>query len=170
MVEENLFRRDLYHRLNVVSIEIPPLRERDEDVVSLANHFIKEFNSQFGKSVKKVDKDIQHFLMGYPWPGNVRELRNSIERAVLLSDNGKLELRDFSNLIKSVSITENPEKMDEVFPAHLIRMDINYGVTDLRKLEKYYAHQVLEKLGGNKTQTARLLGVSRPKLDTLLKK
>jgi transcriptional regulator with PAS, ATPase and Fis domain len=82
MVEMNLFRRDLYHRLNVVSIEIPRLSERDDDVILLANHFIKEFNVQFGKSVKKIDKDLQHFLKGYPWPGNVRELRNSIERAV----------------------------------------------------------------------------------------
>lgn len=170
LVEQEIFRRDLYHRLNVVSIEIPALRERGEDVVLLANFFIKEFNNQFNKSVKKVDRDIQHFLMGYPWPGNVRELRNAIERAVLLSDNNKLELRDFSNLIKSVSIDSHIEYESLELPSHIIRMDINYGVTDLRKLEIHYARQVFEKLGGNKTQTARLLGVSRPKLDTLLKK
>ena len=63
MVEGNLFRRDLFHRLNVVSIEIPPLRERGQDVVHLANHFIEEFNKQFYKSVKKLDKDVQHLLM-----------------------------------------------------------------------------------------------------------
>ena len=69
MVDRNLFRRDLFHRLNVVSIEIPPLRERGEDIIFLANHFIEEFNQQFDKSIKKLDKDLQHLLMGYSWPG-----------------------------------------------------------------------------------------------------
>jgi two-component system response regulator AtoC len=169
MVERNLFRRDLYHRLNVVSIEIPLLSERDDDVILLANHFIKEFNVQFGKSVKKIDKDLQHFLKGYPWPGNVRELRNSIERAVLLSENGKLKLGDFSNLAKSVQIDFQHTESYAKIPNNIIRLDVNYGTTVLRNLEKHYAREVLEKLDGNKTQCARLLGISRPKLDTLLK-
>ena len=169
MVERNLFRRDLYHRLNVVSIEIPRLSERDDDVIILANHFIKEFNEQFGKSVKKLDKDLQHFLKGYPWPGNVRELRNSIERAVLLSDNGKLKLNDFSNLAKSAQLDFQHTESYAKVPNNVIRLDVNYGTTVLRNLEKHYAREVLEKLDGNKTQCARLLGISRPKLDTLLK-
>ncbi|UCH64866.1 MAG: sigma-54-dependent Fis family transcriptional regulator [Ignavibacterium sp.] len=169
MVERNLFRRDLYHRLNVVSIEIPRLSERDDDVIILANHFIKEFNYQFGKSVKKLDKDLQHFLKGYPWPGNVRELRNAIERAVLLSENGKLKLSDFSNLAKSVQIDFQHTESYAKVPNNVIRLDVNYGTTVLRNLEKHYAREVLEKLDGNKTQCARLLGISRPKLDTLLK-
>ena len=169
MVEKNLFRRDLYHRLNVVSIEIPRLSERDDDVILLANHFIKEFNDQFGKSLKKIDKDLQHFLKGYPWPGNVRELRNSIERAVLLSENGKLKLSDFSNLAKSVQIDFQHTESYAKIPNNVIRLDVNYGTTVLRNLEKHYAREVLEKLDGNKTQCARLLGISRPKLDTLLK-
>jgi two-component system response regulator AtoC len=169
MVEKNLFRRDLYHRLNVVSIEIPPLSQRDDDVIILANHFIKEFNTQFGKSVKKIDKDLQHFLKGYPWPGNVRELRNAIERAVLLSENGKLKLGDFSNLARSVQIDFQHTESYAKIPNNVIRLDVNYGTTVLRNLEKHYAREVLDKLDGNKTQCARLLGISRPKLDTLLK-
>jgi two-component system response regulator AtoC len=169
MVERNLFRRDLYHRLNVVSIEIPRLSERDDDIILLANHFIKEFNDQFGKSVKKLDKDLQHFLKGYPWPGNVRELRNAIERAVLLSENGKLKLSDFSNLAKSVQIDFQHTETYAKVPNNVIRLDVNYGTTVLRNLEKHYAREVLDKLDGNKTQCARLLGISRPKLDTLLK-
>ena len=169
MVERNLFRRDLYHRLNVVSIELPRLSERDDDIILLANHFIKEFNDQFGKSVKKLDKDLQHFLKGYPWPGNVRELRNAIERAVLLSENGKLKLSDFSNLAKSVQIDFQHTETYAKVPNNVIRLDVNYGTTVLRNLEKHYAREVLEKLDGNKTQCARLLGISRPKLDTLLK-
>ena len=168
MVEENLFRRDLYHRLNVVSIEIPPLRERGDDVVILANHFINEFNIQFDKSVKKIDKDLQHFLKGYSWPGNVRELRNTIERAVLLSDIGKISIKDFSNLIRTTQIDFQENEDGERVPNNVIRMDINYGTTELRKLEKHYAREVLRRLDGNKTQASRLLGISRPKLDTLL--
>jgi two-component system response regulator AtoC len=169
MVEENLFRRDLYHRLNVVTIDIPPLREREDDVIILANHFISEFNKQFTKSVKRVDKNIQHFLKGYQWPGNVRELKNSIERAVLLSDNGKLTLEDFSNIIKSVQIKPTNGESDVDLSEHLVKFEVAYGTTDLKKLEKFYAREILKKLKGNKTQTAKLLGISRPKLDILVK-
>ena len=169
MVEDNLFRRDLFHRLNVVSIEVPLLSEREDDIVILANHFIKEFNIQFEKSVKKIDKDLQHFLMGYSWPGNVRELRNAIERAVLLSDSDKISIDDFSNLIRTTQIEFQDNISSEKVPNNVVRMDINYGTTGLRKLEKHYAREVLKRLNGNKTQAARLLGISRPKLDTLLK-
>jgi len=169
MVDKNLFRRDLFHRLNVVSIEIPSLRERGEDVVLLANQFIEEFNKQFNKSVKRLEKDVQHLLMGYPWPGNVRELRNAIERAVLLSEDKKLQLKDFSNLINNVPLAVQDGVTLVDIPSNIIRLDINYGVINLRKLDKQYAKEVLTKLGGNKTQTAKLLGISRPKLDTLLK-
>ena len=169
MVEQNLFRRDLYHRLNVVSLEIPPLRERGEDIVLIANHFIDEFNKQFNKSVKKLDKDVQHLLMGHSWPGNVRELRNAIERAVLLSDNRKMQIKDFTSLMKNIwTNTNNESKIDET-PANIVRLDVNYGITSLRNLDKEYARKVLAKMGGNKTQTAKLLGISRPKLDILLK-
>ena len=169
MVERNLFRRDLYHRLNVVSIEIPPLREREDDVVLLANHFIEEFNTQFNKSVKKLDKDVQHLLKGYAWPGNVRELRNIIERAVLLSEDKKLQMKDFLSLINNSPVLAQENLNSQQTPSNVIRLDINYGVTNLRKMDKQYARQVLLKLGGNKTQTAKLLGISRPKLDILLK-
>jgi len=169
MVEQNLFRRDLYHRLNVVSLEIPPLRERGEDIVLIANHFIDDFNKQFNKSVKKLDKDVQHLLMGHSWPGNVRELRNAIERAVLLSDDKKMQIKDFASLMKNIwTNTNNESKIDEI-PANIVRLDVNYGITSLRNLDKEYARKVLSKMGGNKTQTAKLLGISRPKLDILLK-
>jgi DNA-binding NtrC family response regulator len=92
-----------------------------------------------------------------------------MERAVLLSEDSKLMLRDFSNLIRNVSIDSRPGLQEEEVAQHLIKMDINYGATDLRKLDRHYAKEVLRKMGGNKTQTAKVLGVSRPKLDTLLK-
>jgi two-component system, NtrC family, response regulator AtoC len=170
MVEKNLFRRDLYHRLNVISIELPPLRERGEDIIILAHHFIADFNKQFNKSVKRLDKDIQHFLKGYPWPGNVRELKNAIERAVLLCEDGKIKLKDFSNLINRIKVdTSVEESSEQKKQEHIINLNVNYGATNLKKLEKHYAKEVLGKLDGNKTQTAKLLGISRPKLDSLLK-
>jgi len=169
MVEQNLFRRDLFHRLNVVSIEIPPLRERGEDIILLANHFIDEFNQQFDKSVKKLDKDLQHLLMSHPWQGNVRELRNAVERAVLLSDDRKLQLKDFTNLTNSIRPKTHDEPKPDDIPFNIVRLDVNYGITTLRNIDKEYARKVLVKMGGNKTQTAKLLGISRPKLDTLLK-
>ena len=169
MVDNNLFRRDLFHRLNVVSIEIPPLRERGEDIILLANHFIEEFNLQFDKNIKKLDKDLQHLLMGHSWPGNVRELRNAVERAVLLCDEQKLQIKDFANLLNNVKTkTYEVTKTDDV-PFNIVRLDVNYGITSLRNVDKEYARRVLGKMGGNKTQTAKILGISRPKLDILLK-
>ncbi len=169
MVERNLFRRDLFHRLNVVSIEIPPLRERGEDIILLANHFIDEFNLQFDKSVKRLDKDLQHLLMGHSWSGNVRELRNAMERAVLLSDDRKLQIKDFTTLIDSARSKPQEESKPDNMPFNIVRLDVNYGITSLRNVDKEYARKVFAKMGGNKTQTAKLLGISRPKLDILLK-
>lgn len=170
MVEDGSFRRDLYHRLNVVTIDLPPLKDRDEDIILLANHFIDEFNRDFGKSVKKISRELKHFFLGYPWPGNVRELKNSIERAILLTEDGELNLKDFSILINSVPVNATGYENEQEVPNSVIRMDLNYGTTDLKKLSKYYASKVFEKVGGNKSQTAKLLGISRPKLDTLLAK
>lgn len=167
-VELKTFRRDLYHRLNVVTIELPPLRERGEDIINLADHFINVFNKEFGKSIKRISKELVHFFLGYPWPGNIRELRNSIERAVLLTEGSELRLSDFSNLINSVPVSNVVESSEEI-PAQLIRMDLNFATTDLKKLDRYYAKMVVEKVGGNKSQAAKLLGISRPKLDNLLK-
>ncbi len=168
MVEDGSFRRDLYHRLNVVTIELPSLRERDEDIVLLANFFIDQFNREFGKSVKKINKEVTHFFKAYSWPGNIRELKNTIERAVLLSEDGSLSLADFSILINTVPINSLDKNIPEVTP-QMIRMDLNYAAIDLKKLDRYYAKRVLEKVGGNKSQAAKLLGISRPKLDNLLK-
>lgn len=170
LVEEGLFRRDLYHRLNVVTIELPPLRERREDIIPLADYFISEFNKEFDKSVKKIPPHLKHFLLGYTWPGNVRELRNAIQRAVLLTDSDELKMNDFSNIIKSAPIESEILKASEEIPPQVIRMDLNYATTDLKRLSKFYAVKVLEKLNGNKSQAARFLGVSRPKLDALLSK
>lgn len=168
MVENNLFRSDLYHRLNVVSILLPPLREREDDVILLSEKFIEEFNEQFGKSIDTFESGLKEFLLKYTWPGNVRELRNAIERAVLLSEDNILRVSDFEILLQQLplNILEKQEHIN--FHPNLIRLDIDFKGMDLFRLSKLYAKEVLRKMGGNKTKSATVLGVSRPKLDKLL--
>ena len=168
MIERDLFREDLYHRLNVVSILLPPLRERGDDVILLTEKFIEEFNKQFGKSVNTFEKGLKEFLLTYSWPGNVRELRNAIERAVLLSEDNFLRLSDFEILLQNLplNILEKDEHIR--FHPNLIRLDLNFKNMDLLKLSKLYAQEVVRKMEGNKTRSAKVLGISRPKLDKLL--
>ena len=169
MLETGQFRRDLYHRLNVVSFMIPPLRERGDDVIHLTNKFIKEFNQQFGKNIKRIEKQLKEFLVHYPWPGNIRELRNSIERAVLLSEDTTLRLSQFSNLMKNIDAIAEENKQEKTDLPNFVSFDINYTKTKLKELERIYAQNILLKTKGNKSKTAELLGISRPKLDSLLK-
>ena len=169
MIESGQFRRDLYHRLNVVSLTIPPLRERGEDVIHIANKFIREFNQQFSKNIKKMEKQLKEFLMQYPWPGNIRELRNSIERAVLLAEENTLRLSQFSNLMQNIDVIAEEKIQNKTDLPNYITFDINYTKTKLRELERIYAKNILKKAKGNKSKTADLLGISRPKLDSLLK-
>ena len=168
MLNTNLFRRDLYHRLNVVSIELPPLRMRTEDILPITYHFIDRFNRMFGKNVKEMDNEFQEFALNYSWPGNIRELKNTIERAILLCEDAKLRLRDFldfNNVPANISLDQE----NSLFFPHLIRIDLNYKITDMHNLNKLYAKKVLTKMRGNKSKTSKILGISRPKLDSLLK-
>ena len=169
MLKVGSFRRDLYHRLNVVSFEIPPLRSRGDDVILIANKFIKEFNEQFGKSIKRIEKKLKDFMYNYPWPGNIRELRNAVERAVLLSEDTTLRLKHFVNLFGNIDSLAQEGKVEIKNLPHYVGLEVNYTKTNLRKLEKLYANSVFEKTNNNKSRTAELLGISRPKLDQLLR-
>ncbi len=171
MIEENTFRSDLFYRLNTVSIEIPPLRERQEDIQVLLEDFIKAYNIQFKKRISRIDSNLEDFILNYSWPGNVRELKNSVERAVLLSESKNLKLRDFSSIINFSPAAEESEKnIPTTLHPHIINLQLNYVSTDLEELNQLYAEQVLKKFKGNKTRTSQQLGISRPKLDKLLKK
>jgi DNA-binding NtrC family response regulator len=147
---------------------MPPLRERGKDVILLAKNFIKEFNKLFSKSINKIDKDLEEFMLSYSWPGNIRELRNAIERAVLLSEDNRLRLQDFSMLLKNLPLNVLDKEKKISFHPHLIRLDLNFEQTTMRKLTKLYAKEVVKKMKGNKSRSAELLGISRPKLDKLL--
>lgn len=163
LVEQNLFRIDLYHRLNVISLKIPPLRERGNDVLLLTEHFIKEMSEKFDKPRFKIGAELRSFLLKYNWPGNVRELRNAIERGVLLSDDHELKVSDL------FQASEKKKQIAEQEFSTQVELDIDFEKVKLESLTEIYAQEVLQKLGGNKSKTAKILGISRPKLDKLLK-
>ncbi len=169
LLKDNTFRSDLYYRLNVVTLSLPPVREREDDILLLTEHFIKEFNRQFNKSIKKLDNEARDFIIKYPWPGNVREIKNAMERAVLLANGNVLRLSDLSTLV-NIGPPQTVNNNDDLnnFPQY-INLNLNYTKTTIKKLDEIYAKQVMEKTGGNKSKTAKLLKISRPKLDLLVK-
>lgn len=154
-VEEGRFRDDLFYRLNVVSISLPPLRERKEDILLLAEHFLRKFNKAMNKEIKEVSEEAWHMLSSYSWPGNVRELENAIERAVVLS-NGTVLLP--SSLPAAVTRRKkDEEKKEEV------------KITSLKEAEKQLIMKTLEETGGNRTKAAKILGISLRTLQYKLK-
>jgi two-component system response regulator AtoC len=161
LVEQKLFREDLYHRLNVITIKLPPLRERGKDIFILAEHFLKEASEKFNKPSFKLNSELKEFFVNYPWPGNIRELKNAIERSVLLSDSGSLRIDDFFNMAKN-KISVKTAKSNN------IHLELDFKENDLEAITRLYAQEVLAKFNNNKTKTAKQLGISRPKLDKLL--
>ena len=149
-VKQSRFRSDLFYRLNVLPIAIPPLRTHTEDVPLLVEYFIDGFNTEFRKRVLGATPAAYTLLQQYGWPGNVRELRNVIERAMLLSDGDRLEARDFPAL-SAVAGTGNEFEL----PAQ--------GV-DLEKLERSLVIQALRRSGGNQTRAGAMLGLNRDQI------
>jgi two-component system response regulator AtoC len=168
LIKKNVFRADLYHRLNTVNIEIPPLREREGDALLLADHFINEFKIQFGKTINKINAEAKDFITNYPWPGNVREFRNAMERAVLLNEDNIIKFQDLSHILKANEASKKTLIEEPFYYPDQIRLDICFTKTKMKELDKIYAKAVLKKAHGNKSLTSRLLKISRPKLDNLL--
>jgi len=173
LIKQNLFRTDLYYRLNVITIELASLRNRKDFIISLIDLFIKEFSENYSKTIKRVDEEALNFLTAYNWPGNIRELRNAFERAVLLCDGGVLTVKHFENIInRQAEEVFSSGKSVFTFPAEIdldtIQLDVPYSTTDLQRVSLLYIHKLLKKVSGNKSLAARLLGISRPRLDRLL--
>ncbi len=145
-VKAGKFREDLFYRLQVMPIPLPPLRERRGDVPLLAPYYIDRFNREFKKRVHGLSPAATTLLEQYQWPGNVRELRNAIERAMLLVDRDWLEPDDFTTLTRSVVTTQFRLPPDGV---------------NLDEVERQLLTQALERAGGNQTQAAQLLGINR---------
>ena len=156
-LEEGTFREDLYYRLNVVPISIPPLRERKEDIPYLVDHFVERFARDSGKPIRGITPAAQKLLMEFHWPGNVREVENIIERAVALSSGDMLDVADIRldlSPIKSGGADIAPAAMSAAgtFPPP--------GVT-LEQFEDEIVKEAVRRANGNKSQAARLLGLSR---------
>ncbi len=149
MVKQEKFREDLYYRLNVVTIDLPLLKDRREDILPLAQHFLKKYTEENKKSIKKFSSEVVKFMLNYSWPGNVRELENMIERGVILS--------------KANSIT-----LDEL-PQDIIHPSPVEGKT-IEAVERNHIINVLEETKGNITKAAEILGIRRMTLYNKLKK
>jgi two-component system, NtrC family, response regulator HydG len=164
MVEERTFREDLFYRLNVVAIEVPPLRERLEDIPLLAQHFARIFAEKNRKMVKGFTPQAMDLLLKHAWPGNIRELENSIERAVILLQGEYISIRELPLGIQSLS-----EQSEGTAKGWAILPGANQDGT-LKDLEKQLILQVLDECGGNKSEAARRLGITRRTLKLKLKK
>lgn len=155
MVKENRFRQDLLYRINTIEVEIPPLRDRFEDIPLLANHFLKHYATKYGKSLNKLSDAAMIRLNKHNWPGNIRELQHSLERAVILSNSSVLQPEDFN-----FNASTNKEADQQ----------LNLEQFNLEEVEKILIRKVLKKYNGNITQAAGELGLTRSSLYRRLEK
>jgi DNA-binding NtrC family response regulator len=157
------FRRDLYFRLAVILLRLPPLRERGRDVLALAEHFLRRFKAKYGKPVERLDPRSYDLLLAYPWPGNVRELSHVIERAVLWSRGPTLDIEHLALEIPADSPVPADESRAPPGPTRPAGMD-------LEQRERSLIEQALQEADGNQTRAAQRLGISRDTLRYRLKK
>jgi transcriptional regulator with PAS, ATPase and Fis domain len=150
-VEKGNFREDLYYRLAVAKITLPPLRERKEDIILLFNHFVVEFNEKYGKSVTKLSPEVLKFFQNYDWPGNIRQFRNVLESMVIMAKDDTLTKEDIpEELLKGPTPSTKKKLIDTIIP----------GIT-LEEYEKAIIQKNLEFTNGNREKTAELLGISQ---------
>ena len=152
-IEEGTFREDLYYRINVVELTMPPLRARGTDVLLLAQTFLEQFARQHGKPVKRISSPVAERLVAYAWPGNIRELRNSMERAVALAR------------FEEVIVEDLPVQIRDYRSTHvLVASNDPSELVPLSEVERRYVERVMEAVGGNKRQAAQILGLDRATL------
>ena len=156
-IEEGRFREDLYYRLNVIPIHLPPLRQRKDDIPLLANHFLEKYTGRTKKKIASISPDAMKVLTGYEWPGNVRELEDVVERAVILTNHNVIGAEDLPSILQDD--TRRPVK--ESGPA--------LGDATLEKLEEHHILRVLEKYSWNQKKASEVLGVSTTTLWRKLK-
>jgi transcriptional regulator with GAF, ATPase, and Fis domain len=172
-VQQGRFRSDLYFRLAVILLHLPPLRERGEDVLVLAEHFLRRFSAKYGKDVRRIDAPAREVLMAYPWPGNVRELSHVIERAVLWSRDATLRVEHLSlaTPVRAEPDGREPEPVNGAQGAESGSASSalpEHG--DLTQWERTLIERALRESGGNQTKAAQRLGITRDTLRYRLKK
>ena len=160
-VRRNSFREDLFYRLSIMDIHLPPLRNRREDIPLLIEHFIKRSNQKMNRSIEKVSQEAMRILMDYHWPGNVRELDNVLQRCLILRDSGIIEADDLpKSLSPDIKSTSSPL--------------FDPGQIPFLKAREAFEHQYLQELlrvnSGNVTRSALMAGISRRHLQELMKK
>jgi transcriptional regulator with PAS, ATPase and Fis domain len=167
LTSKNQFREDLFYRLNVARIELPPLRDRGEDILILATEFITEFNKSTGKNIKGFDSEASSLLMNYGWKGNIRELRNVIERVVLLETNETISKKSLAFLSQSFfNIVEKKDIINIPEGKHYLKIS-DTGAT-AADVNKDLISQTMKITGGDKTKAAKMLGLSESKIDFTL--
>ena len=162
MVEDEKFRQDLFYRLNVITITLPPLRDRGDDVKLLCRHFVSEYNARFGKNILGLTPEAERLLSLYHWPGNVRELKNLIERAMILEEGTHIGADALP-----IDIAEPPPRGTAVGVPDIALPDKG---TSLEKVEEELLRQALSRTRGNQTRAAKLLNISRDALRYKMKK
>ncbi|MEW6214979.1 MAG: sigma-54 dependent transcriptional regulator [Nitrospirota bacterium] len=142
------FREDLYYRLKVITIELPPLREKKEDIPELVNFFIKKYNQEFGKRIKGIEENAIKALIEYHWPGNIRQLESAIERAVLMCESSDIRLKDIKSELRLLHRSD------------ILDFDLPDEGIDFEELEKELLKKAMLKSSGVATKAAKLLGIS----------
>jgi two-component system NtrC family response regulator/two-component system response regulator HydG/two-component system response regulator AtoC len=155
MCQSGAFREDLYYRIHVLRIEVPPLRERPEDIEPLVRHFLSRFKRDTGKDIQGIDKKALAVLKAYPWPGNVRELANIVERCAVLSDGPIVTQTHLPVELLGAGASASAEMAGTL--AHRVEL-----------LERQMISDAMRKARGKKVTAARMLGISRPTLDKKL--
>jgi DNA-binding NtrC family response regulator len=166
LVANRLFREDLFYRLNIFPVTLPPLRERPQDIPVLANHFVEQFNAEFHKQVTGIDPAAMAVMQAYHWPGNVREMRNLIERATLLSAGGRLTVDSLPTELMTPAIVAGSET--EAGPEPLVVLGPQ-GV-NIHEVERMLVEQAMALADGNQSRAAQLLHLSRDQLRYRLQK
>ncbi|WP_377890804.1 sigma-54-dependent transcriptional regulator [Alkalihalobacillus sp. R86527] len=165
MIQEKEFRSDLYYRLNVVPIKLSPLRDRDEDIIMLTEHFLNEFCQQMRKDTPTLRADAKKRLLNYDWPGNVRELKNTIERIAILHQEKELAATHFDFLNPVEGQVEGSKAIDDVV------FEDSFSLEDhIESIEKKYIEKAIQDSKWNITQSAKLLGISRYALQRRIEK
>ncbi len=153
MIKQGSFREDLYFRCSVITLHLPPLRERKEDIISLTEYFLSHFNRVYSKNIKSISNDVQTILLEHKWTGNIRELKNFIERAVIFSDTNIIDMKNIPSQYKTI-ITNKNENLDEKF----------------KEISKNMILEALAKTNGIKKKAASLLNINRKTLYNRMKK
>jgi transcriptional regulator with PAS, ATPase and Fis domain len=188
-VREGTFRQDLYYRLAIISLFLPPLRDRREDILPLVHFFIERYNRRFRKSVEGISPETRELLVKYDWPGNVRELKNAIERAMILEDDNMLrpdylpfsvgsplssltafEHSSGGNVSAGAMPSAQQSEVQVVNGKNLPRLSIPEGGTSLEEIERTFVEMAMQQASRNQTLAAKLLDISRDALRYKLKK